>query len=329
MAISGLQCMFRISAILVFLCLSGQARGWGFWGHQTINYHAVFLLPPDMLVFFKPHIEYLSAHAVDPDKRRYLLEQEGPRHYIDLDRYGPAPYYSLPRDWKTAVASCSEDTLQRYGIAPWWIQVMLERLTRSFAAKDPELILKNAAELGHYIADIHVPLHACSNHNGQNTGQHGIHGFWESRIPELLADKEWDFLIGQATYCKDPLDLAWNRVTQSAAASATVLRTEKILREQFDSDQVYAFEERNGKLVRQYSSAYTMAYDRLLGGMVERRMRESMEAVASLWLTAWVNAGQPPLHSLSRQPITAENLLPLQELEEAYKNHPIKGREHD
>ncbi|MFM7646012.1 MAG: zinc dependent phospholipase C family protein [Sphingomonadales bacterium] len=271
----------------------------------------------------------MASHSVDPDKRRYLLEQEGPRHYIDLDHFGPAPYQSLPRDWKTAKIACTEDTLLRYGIAPWWIQVMLERLTRAFMEKNKEQILKTAAELGHYVADIHVPLHACSNHNGQFTGQHGIHGFWESRVPELLAEKEWDFLIGGANYYKDPLALIWKRVMQSAAAADTVLRLEKTLRDQFSSDQVYGYEERNGQLTRQFSTAYALAYDRLLNGMIERRMRASIEAVASLWFTAWVNAGQPPLTLLAKQPLTGTALLSLQELESAYKNNPIKGREHD
>lgn len=305
------------------------ASAWGFYGHQKINYYAVFLLPPELLVFFKPHIDYLAAHSVDPDKRRYLLEQEGPRHYIDLDHYGPAPYYSLPRDWKTALSACSEDTLLRYGIAPWWIQVMLQKLTKAFMDKDQEQILKTAAELGHYVSDIHVPLHACSNHNGQLTGQQGIHGFWESRVPELLAEQEWDFLIGRANYYKDPLSLIWKRVIESAAAADTVLRLEKTLRKQFSSDQIYAYEERNGQLVRQFSTAYTLAFDRLLNGMIERRMRASIEAVASLWLTAWVNAGQPPLALLARQPLSVSALLSLQQLESAYKNNPIKGREHD
>jgi hypothetical protein len=321
--------MVRYIVLALVLCLPYYAHAWGFYAHQKINYYAVFLLPPEMLIFFKPQIDYLAVHSVDPDKRRYLLEQEGPRHYIDLDHYGPAPYVSLPRDWKTAVAACSTDSLVKYGIGPWWIQVMLERLTRAFMAKEREQILKMAAELGHYVADLHVPLHACSNHNGQLTGQHGIHGFWESRVPELLAEKEWDFIIGRAHYYKDPLSLIWNRVFQSAAAADTVLRVEKILRAQFSSDQVYAYEERNGQLTRQFSSSYTLAYDQLLNGMIERRMRASVEAVASFWLTAWINAGQPPLRSLIRRPLLGEALISMQQLEAAYKNNPIKGREHD
>ena len=64
--------------------------------------------------------------------------------------------------------------------------------------------MKYGAEIGHYISDAHVPLHASSNHNGQFTNQKGIHGFWESRVPELLAEKEFDFFIGKADYIQRP-----------------------------------------------------------------------------------------------------------------------------
>ena len=60
---------------------------WGFYAHQRINYFAVFLLPPEMMVLYKPNISFLAEHAVDPDKRRYAVPDEGPRHYIDIDKY--------------------------------------------------------------------------------------------------------------------------------------------------------------------------------------------------------------------------------------------------
>jgi hypothetical protein len=55
----------------------------GFFAHQKINYYAVFLLPPEMLILYKPNIEFITEHAVDPDKRRYAVAEEGPGHYID------------------------------------------------------------------------------------------------------------------------------------------------------------------------------------------------------------------------------------------------------
>jgi hypothetical protein len=68
-------------------------------------------------------------------------------------------------------------------------------LVDAFKARNFELILRQSAELGHYIADAHVPLHTTSNYNGQLTNQLGLHAFWESRIPELFADKNYDYLV--------------------------------------------------------------------------------------------------------------------------------------
>jgi hypothetical protein len=268
---------------------------WGFYAHKQINYLAVFLLPQEMLGYYKSNINYLADHAPDPDKRRYIVKSEAPRHYLDLDHYGKYPFPDLPRKWKDAVEKFSEDSLNAHGIAPWWIQVMLVRLTKAFANKNKEQVLKLSAEIGHYIADAHVPLHASSNHNGQYTNQHGIHGFWESRIPELLAEKEWDFFMDKAAYIQYPLEFMWDRMLESAAASDTVLIFERKLSDQYSADKKYAFENRNNQLVKQYSKAYSIQYNRMLKGMVERRMRQSVYAVASFWYTAWSNAGQPKL----------------------------------
>ncbi len=250
------------------------------------------------MIFYKPAVGYLEEHAVDPDKRRYAVKNEAPRHYIDLDHYGSFPYDSLPRSWAAALAKYGADTLQAYGIVPWWLQIMASRLRNAFLAKDRNRILRLSAELGHYIADAHVPLHATRNHNGQYTGQRGIHGFWESRIPELLAEKEWDFVIGKAAYLPNTSQYMWQRIMESGVAADSVLRLERELAASFPPDQRFAFEERNGVLLRQYSTAYTIAYDAVMKGMVERRMRQSVYAVACFWYTCWVNAGQPDLGKL-------------------------------
>jgi hypothetical protein len=211
---------------------------------------------------------------------------------------------------------------------------MLYRLTDAFKEKNGAKILKLAAEIGHYIADAHVPLHANSNHNGQLTDQRGIHGFWESRIPELLAEKDlpaggWDFFIGKAEYIKNPGDFIWKRVLESAAAADTVLKYEKELTKSFSPDQKFSFEERNGITIRQYSSAFSKAYNEKLKGMIERRMRQSIYAVASFWYTAWINAGQPDLAKLSNKDFSADDLKEFENLNNAWKKGAIKGREHE
>ena len=310
------RCLLLIACCLV----ASKSYCWGFYAHQKINYYAVFLLPPEMIVLFKPNIAFISEHAVDPDKRRYAVTAEGPRHYIDIDHYGEYPYPALPRKWKDAVDKFGEDSLQMHGIVPWHIQVMLLRLTNAFKEKNFTGILKTSAELGHYIADSHVPLHANSNHNGQFTNQKGIHGFWESRVPELLAEKDFDFFIGKAQYVDNPGAYIWARVLESAKAADSVLSFERELTHTFPSDQKYSFENRNGALIRQYSSAFTIAYNKKLDGMIERRMRLSIATTASFWYTAWVNAGQPDLRELAKQKFSEADAKEFDALNASWKN---------
>ncbi|MFI5124458.1 MAG: zinc dependent phospholipase C family protein [Chitinophagales bacterium] len=313
------------------LCFAGlliytQVFCWGFYMHEQINYHAVFLLPPEMMILYKQNIGFLTEHAVDPDKRRYAVASEGAHHFMDIDHYGVYPFHDLPHNYKAAVEKFSADTLQVYGIVPWWVQTMLGRLTKAFREKDRRLILKYSAEIGHYIADAHVPLHACSNHNGQLTNQQGIHAFWESRIPELFAEQKWDFFIGKAVYIPDPGAFIWSRLLESAAAADTVLRCERELSLRMRADQKYAFEDRKGLLVRQYSTAYAILYNDQLNNMIERRMRQSILAVASFWYTAWVNAGQPPLDHLTRDSLTLEEKQEYQTLNLEWKKGKVLGR---
>ena len=306
--------MKKIYCAVCLLFVHHSVFCWGFYMHEKINYHAVFLLPPPMMMLFKPNIGFLAEHAVDPDKRRYIVSAEGARHYLDIDHYGHFPFKELPRDYNSALKKYSADTLQAFGIVPWWIQIMMVRLTRAFREKNKQAILKNASELGHYIADAHVPLHVCSNHNGQLTHQEGIHAFWESRVPELFAESDWDFFIGKAAYIPDLSSFIWARVLESAAAADTVLRCEKELNSQFRPDQKYAFEERRGKLVKQYSTAYATRYENQLDHMIERRMRQSIFAVASCWYTAWVNAGQPPLECLNHDSLSVSERMEYERL---------------
>ncbi|MFM2326993.1 MAG: hypothetical protein RIR31_1195 [Bacteroidota bacterium] len=310
--------MKRSLKYLLLICLLLiaylPAYCWGFYAHQKINYYAVFLLPPQMIVLYKPNISFLSEHAVDPDKRRYAVPDEGPRHYIDIDHYGKYPYDSLPKKWNDAVAKFGNDSLKAYGIVPWHIQTMLARLTTAFKEKKFSNIMKASAEIGHYISDAHVPLHANSNHNGQYTNQRGIHGFWESRVPELLAEKEFDFFIGKADYLTNASDFIWKRVLESAKAADSVLNFERELTKHFGNDKKYAFEERNGKTIRQYSTAFTIAFNKKLDGMVERRMRQSIYAIASFWYTAWINAGQPDLKNLVNQKFSEQDVKEFDQL---------------
>ncbi len=136
-------------------------------------------------------------------------------------------------------------------------------------------------------------------------------------------------MIGKASYISAPADYVWKRVLESGAASDTVLKYEAALTSKFPADRKFAFEERNGKLVRQYSSAFTIAYNSTLRGMVEKRMRLAIASVASFWYTAWVNAGQPDLKDLQKVTFSEEDLKEFEALDSVWKNSSLKGRIHE
>lgn len=303
---------------------------WGFFGHKKINRLAVFTLPKGMFTFYKKHIEYITDHAVDPDKRRYAVEGEAPRHYIDIDHYhhdSLTPFEYMPRKWKDAILKFSEDTLQAYGIVPWHVNFMGFRLTKAFKEKDINKILKLSAEIGHYIGDASVPLHTTENYNGQLTNQKGIHGFWESRIPELFSE-DYDFFVGQAEYIEEPQNYIWDVVESSHNAVDSVLSFESNLNEEYPSDRKYAFDNRGNRTIKTYSKEYSKEYQDMLDGMIERRMRSSVTSVGSFWYTCWMNAGQPDLNKIEKKKLTEQEIKEQEELDKLYKKGKIKGREH-
>ena len=300
---------------------------WGFFAHERINRLAVFTLPPEMIGFYKANIRYITEASVNPDRRRFSSVDEAPRHYIDLDHYGDSALYKMPRSWQSAVQKYSEDTLRAYGIVPWHINRMYYSLKEAFLIRDPERILKISAELGHYIADAHVPLHTTENYNGQLTGQEGIHAFWESRLPELFSD-DFDYFVGKAEYISNPQAAAWNAVRSAHLTVDSVLTGEKKLSEKM-ADKKYSFETKGRQTVKVFSQQYAKAYYLLLNGMVERQMRASIKLIGDIWFTAWIDGGQPDLKSLIDHTPSEDELAERRNELQQLKARLLKTRDHE
>jgi hypothetical protein len=399
--------------VLLLALRPATPPAWGFFGHRKINRMAVFTLPPEMLVFYKKNVDWLTEHAVDADTRRYASKHEAPRHFLDLDRYGKAPYANLPRTWTDALMQhyqyfyvndngdtlrlitspigektdslafnhrlfkqekatvsrksfrfffnrfllphyyddetiripcdslaallgnvplrCREafvvDTFSQHGVLPYSLEQLLRKLTDAFTERDAKRILRHSADIGHYIADAHVPLHTTANYNGQLTGQDGLHAFWESRLPELFAEQEYDFWVGQAGFIDDPKAYFWNLVMQSNALVDSVLAIERSLRIEYPTDRQLCNEYRNNVFVKTQCEDFARAYHERMGGMVEARMQSAISSVGSAWYTAWVLAGQPDLSTLGGEIATLPDSTDL-ELQKAVKGGQQLGRPH-
>jgi hypothetical protein len=287
-------------AIIIFLIYSFRLNSetkWGFYAHQRINKHAIFILPAEMLPFYKKNMLAIMEHSVDPDKRRYALKNEAPRHYIDLDAYGDSALSKLPIYWSDAIAKIGEDSLMKHGIVPWHIQLMKFNLTNAFKEKNAYQILKLSSEIGHYIADANVPLHTTSNYNGQLTNQEGIHGFWESRLPELFSN-DYDYFVNKAEYHSNTQKVAWEAIKKANQCLDSVLIFEKTLTNQTKKSRKYVIDNRNGQNIKTYSKEFSKKYHQMLNNQVERQMRASIKMIADFWYTSWVDAGQPDLTPL-------------------------------
>lgn len=318
-----------LTVFLVYISAS-LLWGWGMWGHQHINRAAVFALPEQMRVFFFNHIDYITESSTVPDLRKYSLQDdaEGPRHFIDIEDFG-LPIDSLPVSAEDAKKRYDEKTLKSYGSLPWHIQDMMAKLTEAMKKNRRNEILFLAGDLGHYIADAHMPLHTSSNYDGQKTGQRGIHSCWEAQLPEYYGNS-YDFNVGEASYVDDVQKATWSVIRQSHALADDMLKTEKQVRAGFTEETLFA-KDSDGKPIKNmfgknvFATKYTERFHESMNDMVESQMRKSVKCLADFWYTAWVNAGKPDLLHLDDAGLTKSNRKEYKRQLEKYHKGKLSG----
>lgn len=279
--------------MLLLSCFIAQAKTgtiWGFFGHRKINLMATFILPLPLHSFYRRHLREIQELSVLPDARRYLLDEEAARHYIDLDQYDLNKVSFT--NWAQILRKAPEDSLRKHGIVPWHIPVVYQRLVNAFIKKDSLQIIKLSAELGHYVADAHVPLHTSSNYDGQKTGQDGLHSFWESRIPEIL-DKQLDQFSGPANYTPDVQHSSWTWVLASHKQLPLLFSMATKVSLEIKEGEKYSFIQKGQSLIKTPSMKYSLAYHKALNKQIESRFLAAVQHVGDLWYSAWLEAGQP------------------------------------
>lgn len=309
---------FNILFVSIIILLVGSS--WGFLVHRTVNQTAIYQLPEPLRNFMFTNKAYLVYNAPRPDLRRNTDKTEATKHFIDLEKFGPNAVNEMPLDWASAVKKYSEDSLKAYGWGPYNAIMQLELLTKAFKSGNQDSILFYAADLGHYIGDLHVPLHTTENYDGQLTGQKGLHALWESTIPELVLDQYQLHNQHTAQYLKNPAASLWADVRKAAHLLPSMLAIEKELTINFTPETKYRSQMRNGKEYKSYTKDFAEAYSKALAGTINQQLIASSNMIADFWYTAWVNAGKPNL-PITRA-MTEGNLE--QELKAFQKNQLIQ-----
>jgi len=269
--------------IVLVLCVPSRSAAWGFEGHKYIVDRAIPLLPPEIRPYFLKFRVAIVEHAIDPDLWRTAgWEAESPRHFLDMDAYGPHPFSALPHDYDKAVEKYSKDFVEKNGLLPWRAQEIFDKLVEAFAQKGPfarENIKFFSSVLAHYVADAHVPFHAALNHDGQLTGQSGLHSRFETELFERYRTRLTIVPKPPVSTSTDARDFLFTTLTESYTFVQPILDADKAA---IGSRDVYDDE-------------YFLAFFGKVRPILEARLAASITDVASMITAAWVKAGKPPL----------------------------------
>jgi subtilisin family serine protease len=269
----GHGCVDAVAAVAALTAQDEARKAWGEEGHLTTNRIAIDALPSPVKEFYTINLDYIAQHAMDADNAKRFDDKERPRHYIDFDEYGEYPFSEVPEDYKEAVKEYGEAKVIARGIVPWVIGLRFDELVEALRRYDKAGILKHSAWLGHYVGDVHVPLHTTSNHNGQLTGQKGLHSYFESRLlEEHISPQEVKPKMGRGLQgAVHSLAFEWAR--ESFTYVQPILAADLANRHANGKRNMSGFAK----------ATKPIALDRLSKGC---------SRLASLWYTAWVRSGQ-------------------------------------
>jgi len=278
-----------VLALLFTLTRPAPAAAWGLEVHKFITARAIALLPAEIRPFFEKYATTVVEHSIDPDLWRTAgFVEEPPRHFVDMDAYGPYPFKELPHDYDAAVKRYGLEFVTKNGTVPWRTEEMYKQLVEAFTQMSPysrENIKFFAAVVSHYTADAHVPLHAALNYDGQLTGQWGIHSRFESDLfaryqPRLQLTPKVPATVANVR------ELIFDSLVVSFSHVQAVL----------DADKAAVA----GKDV--YDDGYYDAFFAKVKPIVEQRLADSIGDVVGVITAAWIEAGRPAV------PVEAPNL---------------------
>ncbi len=189
--------------VVVSVTIPALAHAYGSSVHRLVNRSALLHLPPSFGGFaqWATDLEDLSTAA---DERKCCVSGESIKHYIDIDDYPEFFAGTLPQTYSAMVSQYGQSRVDGNGTVPWAIEASYQSLLAAFQNQDWTAAVAAAADIGHYVADTHNPMHLTVNYNGQLTGQNGIHSRFESQMTgRHLAELEP--APGMAALIMDPL----------------------------------------------------------------------------------------------------------------------------
>lgn len=259
------------------------------------------LLPPDEAAFFRRHLIRIENLVMDPDDRKGDDPAESPRHFVDVESYEEAGFPLRGRAWSESevARAVGPGRLRGMGTGLFALLETLERFREAYDSRDETEAVLRAADLAHYVGDLHNPLHTTSNFDGQRTGQRGIHRRFEA---DLVARRLDDVPPPRKGRLPD--------VRRPGAFAAARLRLVHAW-----TDEVFAADRRAAWDPVIYDAHYERRFDEAAGPVLTRSLQGGAEALAAY------------LHAVARRaPWPEADLHDLGRISPPARARPAKGR---
>jgi len=248
---------------------------WGSVAHRFINLKAVIHLPGSMNSF-KAESLFFQQHAPDADGRKNPADtsffNESDRHFIDIDNY--LNFHALPHSRDSVVALYGWNFVKQQGTNPWATVMELDSLTAQLARHEFTTAYYTASDLGHYVADAHQPLHCTWNY-----WVNALHTRYETDMINMY-QSQLTVYLDSAQYISSPLDFVFQYIYHSNSLVGTLIAAE---------NSAISYSGWNGSGTPP-ASYYTKLWELTQSFTLDQIQRATV-AIASLWYTAWVNAG--------------------------------------
>ena len=267
-----------LAFLLAFLPCPQESRAWGRNGHRLVVNKAIDTLPPDIRAFFESNRALLVQHVTDPLDALAKTPAERHNHFIQFDKYGRFPFEALPRNYKSAVMKFGKTKLDANGLLPWQIGVYSEKLTEALKAGKWDEARLDAAILANYVSEAHDPFNTTDNLDGRLSRQNGVN----ERFGTALIDRYSSFFPmrpNDAMFISDPTDRAFEACLSSHSWLETILLADRKARQGENS----------------FTDEYYDRFYNQAAAILIRQLSDAATDVGSFWLTAWINAGRPPL----------------------------------
>ena len=267
---------------------------WGGTGHYKISDSASLSFNTQMKDF-NAWVSFLRDHASDADYRKSTDATESPKHFIDIDSYSDfVTKGRIPQTLDSVNSIYGSAFVIENGTLPWATKNTFDSLRNCMQRRDFAKAQIFAADLGHYVADGHMPLHITKNYNGQLTGATGIHSRYETTMINAH--------VSQIVYTGENI---------SEISDVNQFIFDYLYRNNSYCDSVLKADTYAKSLSTDYkSSTYNNALWDKTKGFTIPLFQHASNALAALIYTAWIQAGSPSLiNATATDPLAASNAI--------------------